>query len=491
MATISLCMIVKDEERFLEQCLDSVREYVDEIIIVDTGSKDRTAEIARQFTDRIFSLEWTDDFSAARNFSIKHAKCDWILVLDADETVSEKDMKKIKQAAENAENDVWGFGLVQRNYTDNRTLSGFRERDRYRECRDFQGYVPSLIVRLFRNNRKIRFEYPVHEAVDRSILGSGRRIVRTDIQFHHYGIAGQKKKEEKEKRNIAINERLAAAQTDDPKPYYELGLSYRARRDFPQAIKMFERVIGLDSRFKHPYFNLGEIYLSLKRYSDAIECLLTEIKLNNDNVEAFSNLAVAYFESGQPEKARGVLAAALRTSPKNQGLLHNLQVMCRKQIALSSQKIKKDPENPKNFFELGQSYEILGDLGGARKAYEQCIALDPDFPSAYSRLILAYKKLGMHANAVSAYKNAIRSNPDDKQAHLNLALMSLEKKQFRTAIKLYQRVLGIDRDDVLAHLGIGIAYFESGNPVEARKFFQKALRLDPRNKGARHYLSLL
>src|SRR5690348_3827247 len=83
--TISLCMIVKNEEKYLERCLKSVEGVVDEIIIVDTGSTDQTTEIAEKFGAKILRYQWNDDFSSARNYSLKNAKCDWILILDADE----------------------------------------------------------------------------------------------------------------------------------------------------------------------------------------------------------------------------------------------------------------------------------------------------------------------------------------------------------------------------------------------------------------------
>lgn len=85
MITISLCMIVKDEEQVLERCLDSVKELVDEIVIVDTGSTDATKDIAARYTDRLFHFEWNHDFSAARNFSFRQATQDYILWLDADD----------------------------------------------------------------------------------------------------------------------------------------------------------------------------------------------------------------------------------------------------------------------------------------------------------------------------------------------------------------------------------------------------------------------
>lgn len=87
MISVSLCMIVRDEEAVLSRCLDSVKDVVDEIVIVDTGSQDRTREIALQYTDRVFEFPWIHDFSAARNFSFEQAKMDYILWLDADDVL--------------------------------------------------------------------------------------------------------------------------------------------------------------------------------------------------------------------------------------------------------------------------------------------------------------------------------------------------------------------------------------------------------------------
>ncbi|MEE9260777.1 MAG: glycosyltransferase family 2 protein, partial [Candidatus Scalindua sediminis] len=95
--TISLCMIVKNEEKFLPTCLESIKDYVDEIIIVDTGSTDSTVEIARRYNAKIYHHAWENSFSKARNHSLKYATCDWILWLDADEEVDKKDAYKLKK----------------------------------------------------------------------------------------------------------------------------------------------------------------------------------------------------------------------------------------------------------------------------------------------------------------------------------------------------------------------------------------------------------
>ena len=94
MASISLCMIVKNEEDVLGRCLDSVADLVDEIVIVDTGSTDRTREIAARFTDQIFDFPWQDDFAAARNKSFAHATMDYCMWLDADDVLLEEDREK-------------------------------------------------------------------------------------------------------------------------------------------------------------------------------------------------------------------------------------------------------------------------------------------------------------------------------------------------------------------------------------------------------------
>ena len=91
MVSVSLCMIVKNEEDVLERCLESAAGLADEIIIVDTGSTDRTQEIAARFTDQIFDFPWTDDFAAARNESFSHASMDYCMWLDADDVLLEED----------------------------------------------------------------------------------------------------------------------------------------------------------------------------------------------------------------------------------------------------------------------------------------------------------------------------------------------------------------------------------------------------------------
>lgn len=100
MIEISLCMIVKNEEKILARCLDSVADLVDEIVIVDTGSTDATKKIAANYTDKIYDFTWVDDFSAARNFAFSKAEKDYIYTADADEVMDEENRKRFCELKE-------------------------------------------------------------------------------------------------------------------------------------------------------------------------------------------------------------------------------------------------------------------------------------------------------------------------------------------------------------------------------------------------------
>ncbi len=168
-------MIVKDEEIVLKEFLNSVKDYVDEIVIVDTGSKDNTKSIALEFTLKIFDFEWSDDFSAARNFSISKATGEWILILDADEVISKDDLLKIKTIIE--DDNYLGYRFIQETYHGDELVS------------------TRGICRLFQNNKGIKFVYPIHETVRNSILELNEKIGKTGIVIRNNAQYSKEKKD--------------------------------------------------------------------------------------------------------------------------------------------------------------------------------------------------------------------------------------------------------------------------------------------------------
>jgi len=179
-------MIVKNEEKHLETTINSALPIIDEIIIVDTGSTDKTKKVAEKFTDKIFDFKWTDDFSEARNFSITKATKEWILILDADERITEKDLEKLKELTNKKE--VIAYKFEQRNYSNKEKPIKWRESaaDTYEESKQYKGWQYRGIIRLFRNDKRIKFEYPIHETVLPSIEKTKQKIQNANIPIHHY-----------------------------------------------------------------------------------------------------------------------------------------------------------------------------------------------------------------------------------------------------------------------------------------------------------------
>lgn len=164
MATISLCMIVKNEEKVLERCLDSAKSFADEIIIVDTGSTDRTKEIAEKYTDRVYDFEWKDDFSAARNEAFSRAVMDYCMWLDADDVVAKEQQEKIKELKRTISLDT---SVVMMKYVMSFDETGKPVFSYYRE-------------RLLRNGLGFRWQGRVHEAIS-----PAGRVLYSDIEIEH------------------------------------------------------------------------------------------------------------------------------------------------------------------------------------------------------------------------------------------------------------------------------------------------------------------
>ncbi len=150
MITISVCMIVKNEEAQLRQCLESLKPIADEIIIADTGSTDRTKEIAAEFTDKIYDFPWIDDFSAARNFVFSKANMDYIYTADADEVIDEKNIRLFKQVKQVLLPEI---EIVQMYY-----LNLMETNTAYNSKRE-------LRPKLFKRLRTFEWINPVHETV--------------------------------------------------------------------------------------------------------------------------------------------------------------------------------------------------------------------------------------------------------------------------------------------------------------------------------------
>ncbi|MGG0284332.1 glycosyltransferase family 2 protein [Peribacillus butanolivorans] len=219
MCTISLCMIVKNEEATLWNCLNSAKDVVDEIIIVDTGSTDRSKEIASEFTDKIYDFEWINDFAPARNFSFSHGTMDYILWLDADDVLLEEDQKKLIELKNNLDPSVDSVSMIYNYGFDqygNVTLS-FRRNRLVKRSRNFKWYGDCHVY--LQVNGKI---------LDSDICVSHKRV------HHSTG------------RNLTIYEkRIAEGDQFTPRDYYYYANELNENQMYEKAIENYNIFLNM------------------------------------------------------------------------------------------------------------------------------------------------------------------------------------------------------------------------------------------------------
>ena len=221
---ISLCMIVKDEEGMLGRCLGAVVDHVDEIIVVDTGSTDRTVEIAEAFGARVLHHAWTGDFAAARNVSLDAATGDWVLYLDADEVLVDGDGPRLRALAGHTWREA--IYLVETNHTG--------------ELEDGTAVMHNAL-RLFRRRPEYRFEGRLHEQFAHRLPGFlPERIEASDVRIDHFGYLGAvRDAKEKSRRNIELVRRQIAEGEPTPFLHFNLGSELAAAGEPHAALVEF------------------------------------------------------------------------------------------------------------------------------------------------------------------------------------------------------------------------------------------------------------
>lgn len=269
MKQLSVCLIVKDEENLLPRCLESVQGLADEIIIVDTGSSDRTKQIAAQYTDLIYDFEWKNDFAAARNESLRHATSKWILVLDADEYLSideHRDWKAFLNNEKVASHLAYTLPVI--NFT------GTKEYD--------DEITTSPVTRLFPNHKGIYFERPIHEQLTR---GDNREIFHKKINLHifHTGYQTNRVEEKnKHERNMAIFNQMKDSGQMSHYDWFTLGNQYRYAKEEEQALECYEKALAGSNTslawYSHCLIGLITLYYKQDKLAQSWD--LTESKLS-------------------------------------------------------------------------------------------------------------------------------------------------------------------------------------------------------------------
>lgn len=321
MATITLSMIARDEEKFIANAIESVKDVVDEIVVVDTGSKDRTAEIARELGAKVLHFKWNDDFSAARNFGLKEATSDWLLVLDADEEILKEQAPKLRQMAE-LENDAYIF--MQKNFSNTQAF-GFVPESR----KGFKGHYPSFIFRMFRTGKGISFEGFVHETIDASLARIKARVGMSNVPIYHFQeLKGSDAFREKQLKYAEMLEKGLDKYPDKAKAYHHIGIAYyRFREDYEKAISCFEKSIALNNKNVFVYNDLASAYAHMGEYRKALENFGNSLKIKPEP-STFYNIGFLHEKLGNYEAAAlSYEEAARRNHPKKAELLEKAELL--------------------------------------------------------------------------------------------------------------------------------------------------------------------
>ncbi|MCX5855923.1 MAG: glycosyltransferase [Deltaproteobacteria bacterium] len=378
--TLSVCMIEKNEEKHLAYCLNSLSPVSDEMIVVDTGSTDKTREIAEAFGAQIYDFEWVNDFATARNHSLSKARGDWILVMDADEVISFQDHAKLKKLI--SKKDKIAYNLITRNYVDKTAGDGWTCNDStYIHEQAGRGWFPSGKVRLFPNNEKIRFENPIHELVEFSLqrIGVGRQ--ESGIPVHHYGELDTKKATAKDAHYYELGVKKMKESGGDFRSVWELAVQAAELGKIEESTELWHKVLGFKQREAAAYFNLANNYLHLGKYEDSYACSRKAYALDPMDQSAVLSYAMSEFLAGDINKTISALEGFLKgadSQTSHVGLLAvSYLISGEKERGLKYLRglVKKKHNCVYYFKDLSQSLIAAGNLARAKSVLTAAIEI--------------------------------------------------------------------------------------------------------------------
>lgn len=346
MKNISVCIITKNEEKNLDNCLGALARYPFELIIADTGSTDSTKAVASKYTEHVYDFDWVDDFSAARNFSISKAQNDWVLILDSDEVVTRLDYDALLQFMDNHPDSI---GRIERH------------------SRDYAGGTTIDYVERFFDRRLYHYERPIHEQVA-PIADTPYSLVAVPVIVNHSGYSTADLARQKSKRNIEMLKESLHTDPDDPYTYFQIGQGYYMIQDFTSAIPYFEKALSHDLDPCAEYVQMmvvsyGYALIYTDRLSDAISFLNKLYSYFENYGDFVYLLGCCYIRSKEYLKAvKEFVRATTLTEYKTEGVTTYLAL-----------------------YNLGLLYECLDEKGLAKKFFEASSSYPPSL-EALNRL---------------------------------------------------------------------------------------------------------
>ncbi|MEX2121004.1 MAG: glycosyltransferase [Pirellulales bacterium] len=466
---VSLCMIVRNNEPTIGPCLESIRPWVDEMIVVDTGSLDQTPAICQRLGARVFHFPWCDDFSAARNESLRHAQGKWIFWMDSDDVIDSENGRKLRALILEADGSEKPLP---------ETLLAFTVAV-HCPAAGADGFAGATVVdhvKLLRNRPDLRFVNRIHEQIVPAVRRAGGDIQFTDIYVIH---AGADRTPEGERRKIERDLRLLKLELAD-KPadsfaLFNLGMTYADARRYEEAISTLQACLAAadpdESHVRKVYALLVSSHYQLGRFDAAWEICQAGRRLFPKDPELLFREGLVAHHFGRLDQAEQAYLAALANdddvhfSSMDRGIVgykarHNLAAVYSDMGAVDKAEqqwrlaLAEVPAYADGWRGLGETLFLQDKLPEARQVLEQIAAQDPADAASLHNLGTVYLRTRQYERAIDAYRASLDARPDSPDTHVHL----------------------------------GYALKESGRLAEAVDAWMKALELDPGNADARREL---
>lgn len=425
-ATISACMMVKNEEEMLPNCLESIRSWVDEIIIVDTGSTDKTVEIAKSYGAKVYHQKWTKDFSFHRNYSMSKATCDWIFIIDADEEFVLDDLPTLRQAVAQDDYRLVSFNVFNINKETGQTTSFLHS------------------IRMFRRDAELRYAGIVHNQL---MFDPGEKALRLGISVNHYGYdLSPEKMKAKLARSRELLEKQLIDEPDNCFVQYNYVQLLRSCGSHPDAetcqLMLKHAALAVELSKKDEKYGeavelmalhqLATTHISLQEYNKSLEYCEKALKIKSDFLDALLSMAHAYTGLKEFDKAEKYYNEYLE--------------------------IRENYDETAEEVNLIQIYVGVSYLG-------------------YYGLGLIYELRGDFEKAEEYYLNAIEHLDKFRDVLLRLARIYLDRKDSDRALEYINKHLDWKPDSDLANLYKSEYFAQKNNKIETDLYLNKALDL--------------
>jgi len=447
---LSLCMIVKNEEKHLLNSIQSVTDIVDEIIIVDTGSTDQTVELAKKYATLVVQIPWNNNFAEARNISLEEATGKWILVLDADETLYDEDITKLKRLI-----------LLDQNH-EGYFLQIVNQKEQFIDSH--QEIFPSL--RLFRNRADYRFSGAIHEQIAPSI--PSEKITMTEIRILHNGANDHNKNIARSKRNVSILEKELVNDPANDFYRFNLGVEYMVLNDYEKAIEQFEYIplsaIDKEMWLSRYYKTLAYCYIKKNYWEKANNVLEEGKKQFPDFPDIFFLEGMLLVSQHKYREALYPLYTCLAIGETN-----NLEYISEKGMGTY-----------KPFFILGSIYEALNESQKAKICYQNTLQFNPKHLEAGTHLM----KLLLKEQSVNDVINYLEQvyNTANAEHLLMIAKILFEIRRLTLCQKYAELALKKDIDNKIEkdhiYYLLGLCKFYQGDTSQMESFFSQIKNKD-------------